>query len=150
MKETIRDDIAGEITLEYFVKRFAEGWKIANIEWFRETDASDVPVTSTALLNPESAVPYGFQITQTGFVQEDPLEVTVLLLILQQIVKEKRIQEIAIELNLRGYSTRDGKRWSPTDVFNILPRLIEAAPALLKSKEWQQLRSDAESGSKPN
>jgi hypothetical protein len=60
---------------------------------------------------------------------------------LEQIVREKRIQEIAAELNRNGYATRAGLPWSPTDVFNLLPRLIEVGPRLLKSAAWQQRRA---------
>lgn len=144
MKQSIRDLVTGELSLEYFAKRFGEGWKVASIEWFRETTGPSAPVESADLLN-EHALPYGFQVTQDGIVQENPLEATVLLLILEQIIREKRIQEIAGELNQHGYSTREGTLWSATDVFNLLPRLIEAGPSLLKSAAWQQRRQTRQS-----
>jgi hypothetical protein len=140
MKQSIRDVVTGELSLEYFAKRFGEGWKVASIEWIRESDEVSTPAETTRLLDERSALPYGFRISETGLVQENPLEATVLLLILDQIVREKRISEIATELNLQGYSTREGMPWSPTDVFNLLPRLIEAGPSLLKSGTWQQRR----------
>jgi hypothetical protein len=69
------------------------------------------------------------------------------MLILEQIVKEKRISEIANQLNLAGYRTREGTPWGPTAVFNLLPRLIEAGPSLLKSAAWRERRA---SNVKPN
>ncbi|HWF48785.1 MAG TPA: hypothetical protein VG168_17390 [Bryobacteraceae bacterium] len=140
MKQSIRDVVTGELSLEYFAKRFAEGWKVFSIEWFRESGEAAVPTESASLLDERETIPYGLRITEDGAVQENPLEATVLLLILDQIVREKRIQEIATELNLQGYSTRDGMPWGPTDVFNLMPRLIEAGPSLLKSVAWQQRR----------
>jgi Recombinase len=140
VKQSMRDAITGEVTLDHLARRFAEGWKISSIEWFREAEASAVPAESTHILNNHAALPYGLQVSESGVVQENPLEATVLLLILEQIIREKRIQEIATELNQHGFSTRDGMPWGPTDVFNLLPRLIEAGPSLLKSAAWQQRR----------
>lgn len=139
MKQSMRDVITGEVTLEHLARRFAEGWKMASIEWFREADAatSSEPVH---VLNNHLALPYGLQVSEAGLVQENPLEATVLLLILEEIIREKRIQEIASDLNLQGFSTRAGMPWSPSDVFDLLPRLIEAGPSLLKSAAWQQRR----------
>ncbi|MBV8903980.1 MAG: recombinase family protein [Acidobacteriia bacterium] len=143
MKQTIREVITGEVSLEYLAKRLAEGWKIAIIEWSREATETGTSVASPTLLNQKTALPYGFQLTGDGLIEENPLEATVLLIILEQIIREKRIQEIARELNQQGYSTREGTPWGPTDVFNLMPRLIEAGPSLLKSAAWQQRRPTA-------
>lgn len=140
MKQSIRDFITGELSLEYFAKRYGEGWKVASIEWYRESAEANAPVESASILGGQATVPYGFQISEDGVMHENPLEATVLLLILEQIIKEKRIQEIARELNLHGYATREGTAWSASDVFNLLPRLIEAGPSLLKSTAWQNRR----------
>jgi len=145
VKQSIRDLITGELSLEYFAKRFGEGWKVASIEWFRESsEAAEALPKVAQILSEQTALPYGLQIAESGIVQENPLEATVLLLILEQIIREKRIQEIANELNHQGYSTREGAPWGPTDVFNLLPRLIEAGPSLLKSTAWQQRRPAAQ------
>jgi hypothetical protein len=145
VKQSIRDVVSGEVSLEYFARRFSEGWKLASIEWFRETAGSTTHSDTTALAQPE-AIPYGLRITGSGVLEENPLEKTVLLLILEQIIREKRIQEIAAELNLKGYATRTGRPWGPTDVFNLLPRLIEAGPGLLKSPAWQERRAATSGG----
>lgn len=143
MKQSIRDVITGELTLDYFVRRSAEGWKVESIEWVRESGDHKTSAELPDHLTGFPAVPYGLQVAENGLhLEENPLEATVLLLILEQIVREKRIQEIAGQLNLLGYSTRGGKPWSATDVFNLMPRLIEAGPALLKSAAWQQRRSE--------
>jgi hypothetical protein len=150
VKQSIRDHITGELTLEYFAKRFEEGWRVASVEWSRETADTRVSVESGTVLDDRLGIPYGFEITESGLLQENPLETTVLLLLLEQIIKEKRIQDIANDFNLKGYSTREGKPWSATDVFNLLPRLIEAGPSLLKSTLWQQRRPKVETVPKPN
>ncbi|HEX4750255.1 MAG TPA: recombinase family protein [Bryobacteraceae bacterium] len=140
MKESLRDVITGEVSLEYFVRRFSEGWKIASIEWFKEALAE-----SSAGVDQQTALPYGLKVSGNCVVEENPLESTVLLLILEQIIREKRITEIAVALNEQGLPTRAGTAWSPTDVFNLLPRLIEAGPSLLKSPAWQERRPNLHS-----
>jgi Recombinase len=140
VKQSVRDVVTGDLSLEYFARRFREGWRVASIEWVRESAEVGTPADSQSLLNEQTALPYGFRIAEDGFVQENPLEAAALLLILDQIVREKRIQEIARELNQQGYFTREGTQWTATDVFNLMPRLIEAGPSLLKSTAWQQRR----------
>jgi|SRR5579885_1080060 hypothetical protein len=150
MEERIRDQVTGELTLDYFVRRSAEGWKLVSVEWVREAEAKDAPSRASRVLQntQATAVPYGLQLApEGGALEENPLETTVLLSILEQIVKEKRISEIAVELNLAGYRTREGNSWSPTAVFNLLPRLIEVGPSLLKSSAWREHRPEE---SKPN
>jgi hypothetical protein len=74
-------------------------------------------------------------------LEPNPLERTVLLLILEKIIREKRVTEIASELNEEGMRTRRGSPWTPSAVFDLFPRLIEAGPSLLKSADWQQRRA---------
>ncbi len=140
MQKSIRDVITGELSLQYFVERFRDGWKVASIEWVREAEQADAVTPALNLVNVPATVPYGLQVSNDGVLLENPLEATVLMLILDQIVREKRIQEIAVELNAQGYRTREGTPWSATEVFNLLPRLIEAGPTILKSTAWQHLR----------
>jgi hypothetical protein len=138
--ERSRDLIAGDVTLDYFLKRAAEGWRLAAIEWVRESarpgTAGDYqPVEPQAIA---AELPYALQIASDGqHLESNPLERTVLLLILEKIIHEKRITQIATELNAAGHRTRKGMPWTPSDVFNLLPRVIEAGPELLKSDEWQ-------------
>jgi len=146
MEKRMRDLITGELTLDYFMRRSAEGWKLASVEWVREVE--DALPDAEKVLSTSTEVPYGLQIADEGdHLEENPLESTVLMMILEQIVKEKRISEIASQLNLAGHRTREGKPWGPTAVFNLLPRLIEAGPSLLKRAEWKERRA---SNIKPN
>ncbi len=152
MKQQMRDVVTGEITLDYLVERAAAGWKIASIEWVREGEQQVTPGASdehSFLHTPEgTAVPYGLRMAADGsHLEENPFETAILLLMFEQIVREKRITEIATQLNLAGYTTREGEAWDATAVFNLLPRLIEVGPAVLKSSMWAQRRTAPE---KPN
>lgn len=142
MLQRSRDVVAGPITLDYLVQKAAEGWKVAAIEWVKEVDQT-VPSEAIVSLIGED-VPYGLRLSEDGsHLEQHPLERTVLLLILEKIVREKRITEIAADLNAEGLKTRQGNGWTASAVFDLLPRLIEAGPALLKSGDWQTVRSRA-------
>jgi len=136
-----RDLVSGPITLDYFVRRAAEGWSIAAIEWVREVEKTGDTAEPQQASTVKAEIPYGLEVAESGVeLIPNPLEASILLAILEKIVKEKRIGDIANELNRNGYRTRDGALWTAPAVFNLLPRLIEAGPELLKSPAWQELR----------
>ncbi|MBV8072557.1 MAG: recombinase family protein [Acidobacteriaceae bacterium] len=132
---TIRDRVQAPITIEYFQRRLSEGWTLRAVEWEREEGEQRAAGASTD-------VPYGFEIgADAERLHQNAQEVSVLLAILEMIVTEKRISLIADELNQRGFRTRQGARWTPTAVFELLPRVIDMGPELLKSTEWRERRS---------
>jgi hypothetical protein len=136
-----RDLVSGQITLDYFMRKAAEGWSLAAVEWVRDVQHGAQPLESFQESTVKAELPYGLQLAEGGLhLVPNPLEATVLLLILEKIVKEKRIAEIASDLNHTGHRTREGTPWTAPAVFNLLPRLIEAGPELLKSPAWQELR----------
>ena len=140
MIQRSRDLISGPVTIEYFTNKAAEGWTLAAVEWVREVanaGANQVEVSPDA-----ENVPYGVRISDDGIhLEPNPLERIVLLLILEKIVKEKRVTQIAHELNAEGLKTRDGAAWTATAVFELFPRLIDMGPTLLKSPEWTERRA---------
>lgn len=147
--ERTREVITGPLTIDYFMRKAAEGWTLAAVEWVRpaaeaaspELPSPGVTAAIAESIFPGEAVPYGLRLTDGGArLEPNPLEQTVLLLILDKIVKEQRITQIARELNQQGLTTRSGAPWGPTDVFDLLPRLIEAGPSLLRSPAWLEMR----------
>ncbi len=136
-----RELVTGQLTLDYFVRKAAEGWTLAAVEWVREVEADAHEDAFKVSLDIEN-IPYGLRISEDGMhLEPNLLERTVLLLILEKIVKEKRVTEIAAELNAEGMKTRRGSAWTPTAVFELFPRLIEMGPALLKSQDWRERRA---------
>jgi hypothetical protein len=135
-----RDLVPGQLTLDYFVRKAAEGWTLAAIEWVREVEDTAHAEPQQVSVNIEE-IPYGMRLSADGLhLEANPIERTVLMLILDKIVREQRITQIAADLNSDGIRTRRGGQWTPTDVFDLLPRLIEAGPNLLKSADWRELR----------
>ncbi len=119
----------------YWERHAREGWKLTAIEWKREV-AEDGPATGEAW-----EVPYGLRIAGDCLhLEDDRGEREVLLVMLESIVQDHRLSQVAESLNARGFRTRQGKRWAPATVFDLLPRLIEAGPSLLSSAEWAERR----------
>ena len=133
----IRDKVRDPITLDYFQQRLSEGWKLRAVEWEKDDATSDGVAENDA-----QEPPYGLQVADAERLQRNLQEVAVLLTVLEMIVTEKRVSMIADELNQRGYRTRLGTRWTPTAVFELLPRVIDMGPELLKSTEWRERRSN--------
>jgi hypothetical protein len=45
---------------------------------------------------------------------------------------------VAAELNRRGHTTREGKPWTPSALFILLPRMIQVGPRVFSSEEWSR------------
>ncbi len=132
----IRDQVQQSPTLEYFQQRLAAGWKLRAVEWEKE----DTPGTAVSTAERHEP-PYGTEVAPEGLhLQSNTQEILVLLTILEMIVAEKNISLIADELNLRGYRMRQGAAWNASAVFNLLPRIVEMGPTMLKSADWVQRR----------
>lgn len=150
MQETMRDPVNQPVTLEYFQRRWAEGWQMSAIEWQREgetrgsdPEASAGTSAAPALPVAEAAeeVPYGLRIARDCLhLEANPDEMAIMMVILQEIVKDQPFSLIAEHLNGRRLKTRGGREWTPADVFELMPRLIDAGPQLLKSSEWPARR----------
>jgi hypothetical protein len=142
MTKQLRDQVQSPVSLEYFQERLSAGWKLKAIEW--EKEDSTVPAAADAVA-PEAgdeATPYGLQLEpESAHLEYNPQELGVLMAVLEMIVVEKGVSHIAEELNQRGYKTRGGAPWSSPAVFNLLPRLIDLGPHLLKSPDWQSRRN---------
>ena len=130
-KERIRESLNGLPTLDYLMQRIQLGWKPSVIEWERD------------IVEPGSAdeyseeIPYGLQVSPdcTGLI-ENPSEREVITVALDMIVEDCPLSRVAAELNARGLKTRDGAPWTPSDLFTLLPRMIQVGPRLFTSEQW--------------
>jgi len=134
----LRDHVQLPLALDYFERRMAEGWKIRVIEWEQETP----PDSLDGLSQGSCEVPFGLEVV-SGSPQlvQNAQEIAVLLTILEMIVKDQSVSAIATELNRRNFKTRAGHVWTSSAVFDLLPRVIEMGPSLLRSPEWMKLRA---------
>ena len=130
-KERMRQPIVGPWKPEDMQGPREQGWKLVAMEWEREV--------SEAEPEPRAEVPFGLQVAH-GALQENPEENEAMVAMLELLVDEGPYWRIAEELNQRGHRTRRGTKWGPISVFEMLPRLIEVAPRIFSSSEWQRRR----------
>ena len=62
---------------------------------------------------------------------------------MELVVEEGSYARIADEINRRGFRTRQGHKWSPVSVFEMIPRFIEVGPHVFRSQEWQKRKDQA-------
>jgi hypothetical protein len=130
--ERIREVLSRPFDEGYLRARLNDGWRLVAVHWERDVEGGP----------PEPArwteeVPYGLRVAADCIhLEEDPAERCALELMLKLLSSDKPMSQIARELNDHNLRTRSGNPWTQTAVFNMLPRLIEAAPQLWK-KEGQ-------------
>jgi recombinase len=133
--ERIRQTLSGPLTTEHLQKFQQQGWKPVAVEWEREVPGTEP--SESAAVDP----PFGLRVANNCLsLESDPLETEVLVTMMELIIQDGPYSFIAQELNRRGYLTRQGSKWSPVSVFEMLPRLIDAGPAIFSTQEWQRRR----------
>ena len=131
--ESMRERLTAGLTTEHLQERTLQGWRLAAVVWERE-------VPGDALK--QEPIPYGATIAPDGTHLEDmPPEREVLVTMLEMIVADKPLSFIAEELNRRGFRNRQNNLWTPGAVFDLLPRLIDVGPRLVKSPDWPERRA---------
>ena len=133
--EHLRQPISGPLNAKDMENLRSQGWTLVAVEWERE-----IPEEEEA--EPAAEIPFGLQVAG-GTLHEDLVEATTLVDMLELIIDEGPYWRVAEELNRRGHRTRRGTKWGPVSVFQMLPRLIEVAPRIFSSAEWQRRKQAA-------
>jgi len=129
--ERLRQTVAGPLNEADLQKQAEQGWKMVAVEWEREVEAAEEALPLE--------LPFGLRIAaESQQLEEDPQERETLFQMMDLVVQEGSYSRIAEELNRRGLRTREGDRWTPVSVFEMLPRLIEVGPRLFRSAEWER------------
>ena len=140
----MRQVVSGPLGMEELKQQSEKGWRMVAIEWEREVEGAEVEAGAERLA---ADVPYGLQVApETQQLEENPAEREMLFLLMELIVQEGSYTRIADEMNRRGFRTRQGVKWSPVSVFEMLPRLIEVGPQVFQSSEWQKRRQHLTQG----
>lgn len=135
MIERIRQSVSRPLHQAELDTRQAEGWKLVAVEWERER-------TDVEAAEPEAEVPFGLKVAgDCAHLEEDANEREVLVAMMELTIQDGPYSSIADELNRRGFRTREGVRWTPVSVFQMLPRLIEVGPKIFHSEAWQRRRT---------
>jgi len=138
--ERIREAARTPLELGYFTERAAAGWRLVALEWEREVtgEAREPEAAPARKLSP---VPYGLRVSDDcQHLEENPLEMQVLKMMMEFIVQDFALSKIATELNRRDLRTREGAPWSQISVFQMLTRVIEVAPQVHPSQDWAERR----------
>src|SRR5664279_2625061 len=134
--ERIRQDVPASFGPDDIARQSQQGWKLVAVEWERELPEAE---TGTP---PTEEVPFGLQVAkEAARLEENPTEQEVLFLMMELTIQDGPYSVIADELNRRGHRTRQGMKWTPVSVFQMLPRLIEVGPRIFATQEWQERRA---------
>ncbi len=134
--DLFRETIDAVPSAEFWQERLAKGWQPVAVEWRRPSDSADPEAGRL-----REAVPYGLQVSaDCQHLIENPQEIEALTVMLECIVADKKLSEVATELDQRGLPPRDASNWTQVTVFEMLPRLIEVAPRILSTQAWSERR----------
>jgi hypothetical protein len=138
--ERIRQPVSGRVTWDEIQKLQGEGWTLLALEWERDVpEGNEAASVETDRENP----PFGLRVsTDCATLVEERSENEALLAMMELIIQDGPYSSVAEELNRRGYRTREGLKWSPVSVFEMLPRLIDAGPRLLASENWHRRKQE--------
>jgi len=139
--ERIRQNASQLLTLDDIQQYQRQGWKPVAIEWERVVPGGEeVSVEGLSAEDP----PFGLRVGgDCRTLEENPEETEILATIMELIIQDGPYSFIAEKLNQRGFLTRQGSKWSPVSVFEMLPRLIEAGPKILSQEGWSQRRKES-------
>jgi hypothetical protein len=117
-------------------RRAAAGWRPVAVEWERTLE----PGAAMAVLE-STEIPYGLRAEKSGDrLVQDEREVEAMMTMLDLLVQDLPLSEVAAELARRGFAMRNGSPWTQTAVFQLLPRLVEVGPSIYSSAQWSELR----------
>ena len=135
--DRIREKVTILPTAQYLSKMHDAGWTLVALEWEREIEVSGEPPTPPSEPVYEE-IPFGLRIASDGrHLEDDPLEMQTLRFLTEMIVQDVSFRGMADALNAREYRTRDGNPWNAVSVFRLTPRLMEVAPRILSTSEWE-------------
>ena len=138
--ERIRQSASGHLTWDEIQRLQNEGWRLIALEWERDVPESEN--TANRARHHEDP-PFGLRVaSDSSTLVEDQSENEALVAMMELIIQDGPYSFIAEEMNRRGYRTREGSKWSPVSVFEMLPRLIDAGPRILSSENWYRRRQE--------
>ena len=136
--EHMREATQGLISLQDLQIRAAAGWRLVALEWERE---SQRPEDEQPIDPFGEEIPYGVQVSQDGQrLESNPDEYRVLAQMMELLIQDLPLSQVAIDLNKQGMRTRAGHLWTQISVFEMLPRLTETSPRIITAKEWEKRR----------
>jgi hypothetical protein len=134
--ERMREMVTGPLDPEHVRQRTDAGWELVAMEWQRSAEGVEPERSRSG-----EDVPYGSRVAKDcAHLEENPSEMDALTLILELIVQDRSLSNMAETLNQQGFRTRDGSKWSMVTVYKMLPRLIEVSPRIFTTEAWIERR----------
>ncbi len=136
-EERVREKVSAPPSEDYVRERAKDGWRLVAVEWARPStrdcgDAGEI----------KEEIPYGLQVSpDCRHLEENPTEKAAMMAMLAMIVEDRPLSQVAAGLNADGFRTRDGREWTQTAIFYMMPRLIQTAPQIFSSEQWRAHRS---------
>lgn len=132
--ERIREVVSGNPGAEYFHDRERQGWVLAAVEWAKPVEGEGEVV--------RREVPYGLRVADDCLhLEPHPGEERALTRLLELLIDDGlSLAQVSEAMNRQGFRTREGGRWSPRQVFELLPRLVEVSPEILAGEAWPPRR----------
>jgi hypothetical protein len=153
--ERVREAIHGKLDLDDMQRKYAAGWRLAVLEWERESSereptaeraTGELASNASRREGERGAVrelPFGLRVASDCMhLEENPTEMRALHTLMELIVQDISMQRMAEELNRAGCTTRDGKPWTAVAIFNVFPRLIEVTPEIFNGEGWKSRRRE--------
>jgi hypothetical protein len=135
--EQYREVLKRALTQEYLELMAKQGWQPVSIEWQREVESGKRPQEPRLV----EEIPYGLRVSNDCLhLEQHPEEIKVLVQMMELLIADRPLSQVAAELNQAGYRTRSGAGWTAIGVFDMLPRLVEAGPQIFSSEEWIERR----------
>jgi hypothetical protein len=138
--ERIRQPASGQLTWDEIQKLQNEGWNLIALEWERNLPEGEI---KTSEQHAHEDPPFGLRVAiDSPTLVEDRTENEAMVAMMELLIQDGPYSFIAEELNRRGFRTREGLKWSPVSVFEMLPRLIDAGPRILSSENWRRRKQE--------
>ncbi len=140
--ERIRQSASGQLTWDEIQRLQNKGWRLIALEWERSVPEGEARATEE---QDRENPPFGLRVApDCSTLVEDRTENEALVAMMELIIQDGPYSSVAEELNRRGYRTRDGVKWTPVSVFEMLPRLIDAGPRILGSENWHRRKHESQ------
>ena len=138
--ERIREPVSEAVGADKIAAREAQGWRLVALEWERPAGPFRAGGDRQPTLS-RTEVPYGLQVSPDFLhLEENHLEVEAMILMLDLMVEDRPLGDVADELNKRGFRTRPGSEWTQSRVFDLVPRLVETGVDIFGTSDWEELR----------